>query len=121
MLERLKREIIDGEPEACLPTNLSDEWLAVLASSADASLGNEQRIRVSSAACMAVLFRLVNATSGRDRMSEGVPSQEMLEYAVKYRMELALEELHRNTTQKYEPATMQTILAAREVKTWIEI
>ena len=122
MFERIKMELLDKESAACLPRNLSNEWLEYLAQSAEKMLegdeGESDAIRKE--ASLAVVVRLLDAKSpGRAAVIE-VPIEGLYQYVQRFRMELALEQVHRNTDVKYEPATLETILTEREVKTWRE-
>ena len=91
MLNRLKKDLLDRGPDACLPAHLSDEWLSTLANSADAMLGNGSADEdATGAACMAVIFRLIDAKQSEKSKLMKVPLAQMREYFVRYRLELAL-------------------------------
>jgi hypothetical protein len=119
MLKRLKKEVLDQDVGACLPARLTDEWLLILSRSADTMLGNaSDGGSISGAACMAVILRLLDATTNHDGARMEVSHEAMREYFVRYRMELALQEVARFSDIRYEPATLETVLTEREVVTW---
>jgi len=120
MLERLKAEVTDRGIDACLPCNLSDEWLSILADSADAMLGNSCADDASGGACLAILLCLAEAKAGVSKSRTEIPLEKLHQYCVRYRLELALEEIHRKTDIRYTPATLETILTERDVRTWRE-
>ncbi|MBN3731864.1 hypothetical protein [Burkholderia sp. Tr-20390] len=116
MLNRLKQEVLDRGPEACLPTRLSDEWLSTLAKSADTMLGNaEDGSDGTGAECLAVLLCLLQAKTDCEGKRIEIPFEQMREYFVRYRIELGLEEVRRRTNTNYEPATLDTIFTDRAV------
>jgi len=121
MLNRLRHEVLDRDVGACLPVRLNDEWLSILSRSADTMLGNAtDGDEISGAACMAVILRILDATINKDYKRMEIRHEEMREYFVRYRMELALQEVVRNSDVRYEPATLETILTERHVVTWRE-
>ena len=116
MLNRLKQEVLDRGPEACLPTRLSDEWLSALAKSADAMLGNaEDGSDGAGAECLAVLLCLLQAKTDREGRPVEILFEQMREYVVRYRIELELEDVCRRTNADYKPATLDTIFTDRDV------
>lgn len=118
MLTRLKNELLDADPTACLPRNLSDVWLENLAASADRLLQNANEIEADASLVVAVLVRILEAKSdGRSEVMK-VPLEEFQQYVERYRFELALEEVQRKTDISYDPATLETILTERDVTTW---
>ncbi|MFM0260902.1 hypothetical protein [Paraburkholderia sediminicola] len=100
MFERIKAELLDQNPFACLPRNLSDEWLSYLALSTEKMLGNEdaddQAVRKEAA--LAVVIRLLDAKSEGRADEIEVPIDDLYEYLQRFRMELALEEVHEKPT-----------------------
>jgi hypothetical protein len=123
MFERIKEELLDRDPSACLPRNLNDEWLSYLAVSADKMLGSDnaedaEAGAVRKEASLAVVIRLLDAKAGERGEGIEVPIEDMYNYLQRYRMELALEEVHRKTEVKYNPATIETILTERDIETW---
>lgn len=123
MFERIKEDLLDREPSACLPRNLTDEWLSYLAISADKMLGSDGTKDVEAGpvrkeASLAVVIRLLDAKTEEREVGIEVPLDKMYSYLQQYRMELALEEVHRKTDIKYEAATLETILTERDVATW---
>ncbi|MBU7437008.1 hypothetical protein [Paraburkholderia fungorum] len=120
MFDRIKGELLDHDPSACLPRNLSDEWLSYLAISAEKMLGNDdgEHATVHKEAALAVVIRLLDAKSeGRAEEFE-VPIDDLYEYLQRFRMELALEEVHRKTDVKYNAASLESILTERDIETW---
>jgi hypothetical protein len=120
MFERIRGELLERNAEACLPCNLSDEWLGYLAASADKMLGNEnlEAEAANEAAALAVVIRLIDAKVEPSATGMEIPIDDMYVYMQRFRIELALEEVHRKTDIKYEPATVSTIMTERNVETW---
>jgi hypothetical protein len=114
LLKKFKVEICDQGPEACLPRNLPDEWLSVVARSADDMVSGDAKGTGSIA--LAAIVNILCAKLG----TEGVDMshEELYQRLQDYRIELALEEVHRKTEVKYEAATLATIFTERNVKTW---
>ena len=120
MLTRLKRELLDVEPDACLPRNLTDEWLTWLAASADGVLENGNDLEADSSLVVAVIVRILDAKLPERAAMIEVPLDEFHAHVNRYRIELAFEEVHRKTDIKYNQATLETILTDREITTWKE-
>lgn len=121
MLERLKTELLEKGATACLPRALTDEWLSYLSASAEGMLDDSDPDadgHTSGAACLRVVIHLVTLKEGTEVVMLKIPEEQLFEYAQMYRIELALEEVHRRTDMKYEPATLETILTRRDVHTW---
>jgi len=115
MLKRFKAEVIDQGAGAC-PCNLSDEWLQAVAQSAeDMMSGNEAG---NGSVALAAILTILMAKQGADELT--VSEEAMFARFQDYRIELGLEEVHRKTEVKYEPATLATIFTNRDVKTWRE-
>ena len=114
MLLRLKREITDRGPDACLPVNLTDEWLQYLTASADSMLqGRSSQDAPQNALCVAVVVCLLQARADGTRSALEVSYEQLHSYFEMYRVELALEQIHRKTNVKYNAATLDTILTRR--------
>lgn len=116
MLTRFKSEVTDKGAEACLPRNLSDEWLSLLSESTESMLERQDDSR--GAIAVAAILLILDAKRGGKELR--VSFDELEKRFQDYRIELALEEVHRRTEVKYEPATLETIFSNREVKTWRE-
>ena len=114
MLKRFKLEVTDRGNEACLPRNLSDEWLRVVAQSTDEMLAGGEGEK--GAVALAAILSILSAKQGTNELR--LSWEEMRKRFEEYRLELGLEEVHRKTEIKYEPATLDTIFTNREVKTW---
>ncbi len=112
------RELLDAEPEACLPCNLSDSLLDLLSGSADNMLSEEpDDTKDAGSVIVAVILRLLLAKTAGETGALEVPFEELHSHVVLYRGELALEEIHRKTHITYNPATLETILTEREIVT----
>lgn len=116
MLTRFKAEVTDHGAEACLPRNLTDEWLRVVSESTESMLQQEDDSQ--GAIATAAILLILDAKRGGKELR--VSYEELEKRFQDYRIELALEEVHRRTEVKYEPATLQTIFSNRDVKTWRE-
>ena len=118
LLQDFKRQVTDQGPEACLPLELNDSWLLTVLQSADEMLG-EGDGSSDGALALAALLNLLGGK--RLAMGQAAIDEAMVQRLLSdYRIELALELVHRRTEIKYEPATMRTIFTNRDVKTWKE-
>lgn len=126
LIERFQSEVIERGAEACLPCNLTDEWLQVVSTSLEVLVDAEDREEsapaqepVSGGVGMAAVAAILRHKRGGP-MSLEISRKKLLRFIEEYRVELALEEVHRKTDAKYEPATLSTIFTHRKVRTWKE-
>ncbi|WP_155755359.1 hypothetical protein [Burkholderia multivorans] len=119
MMQRLKAELLENEDaRTCLPCNLTDEWLDSLADSASRLLDGSGDETADPALVIGVLIRILEAkTAPRSTVME-LTDDELMKCLVRYRVELALETVHRKTDVTYNPATLETILTERKIITW---
>ena len=119
------KEVVGLGAEQCLPRSLSDFWLGAVSRSADELLSGEAPTRTAAAGddpkpgalALAALLRILEHRNRKQR-EFSVSQKRLGKHLTSYRIELALEEVHRNTDVKYEPATLSDILTNRSVKTW---
>ena len=118
LLQAFKSEVTDQGPEACLPVRLNDLWLLAVLQSADEMHG-EGDGSIDGALAMAALLNLLE---GKQLAMEqaAIDLGMVLRLLSDYRIELALEMVHRRTEVRYEPATLLTIFTNRVVDTWID-
>lgn len=124
---RFHTEVTDLGGEACLPRNLSDEWLHVVARSIDELLGEDDHEPGTFADTkperraigLAAVLTILRAKSGCPESLELDPEY-LYQCLTEYQLELGLEEVHRKTERKCEPATLATIFTGRQVRTWRE-
>ncbi|MBR8240655.1 hypothetical protein [Burkholderia multivorans] len=118
-MQRLKAELLENEDaRTCLPCNLTDEWLDSLADSASRLLDGSGDETANPALVIGVLIRILEAkTAPRSTVME-LTEDELMKCLVRYRVELALETVHRKTDVTYNPATLETILTERKITTW---
>lgn len=119
MFNIFKKEVLDRGPEACLPCNLSDKWLLVLAEQAEELLDG-QNDDVSFTELLSLIITILSAKKD-DIGTISINLTDFFDCFAKYRVELALEEMSRNTDLKYEPATLVNILENRDVNLLSEI
>jgi hypothetical protein len=123
--ERFIEEVVSRGAEACLPRNLSDEWLLAATHSAEEILeGLVPPKRSSDAdppgtiALAAIMCILKAKNASGDALN--VSHKRLYGYVKMYCIELSLEQIHRRTDIKYEPASLNSILTKRDVTTWKE-
>ncbi|NYT79079.1 hypothetical protein H0A71_19010 [Alcaligenaceae bacterium] len=118
VLQRFQEEVLRSGPEATLPSNLSDYWLAEIQQNIERCFDGEQDpedaesesyLSLPLAAVMHILF----AKNSDEEFT--VPIEAMLKNIEDYRIELALEEIRRKTNIKAEPATIASIFTDRDV------
>jgi hypothetical protein len=126
-LEQFIADVVNQGAEKCLPRSLSDHWLRVVAQSADEVLNGNVSSRSAvgggtgkpgAIALAAVLSILKHKAPSRRALALSL--EEVGKHFHSYRIELALEEVHRNTDVKYEPATLDDMFTDRMVTTWKE-
>jgi hypothetical protein len=124
---RFHAEVTDLGGEACLPRNLSDEWLKIVASSIDELLEEEghtpgsfadtkaERTAIGLAAVLTILRAKNNWATSLE-----VDQDFLWQCLAEYQVELGVEDVHRKTDIKCEPASLATIFTGRRVRTWRE-
>ncbi|WP_310714495.1 hypothetical protein [Burkholderia multivorans] len=118
-MQRLKAELLESEDaRACLPCNLTDEWLNSLADSASRLLDGSGDENADPALVINVLIRIIEAKTALHLTVMAINEDELIKCLVRYRVELALETVHRKTDITYNPATLETILTERKITTW---
>lgn len=117
-IRAFKSQVTDHGPEACLPSELEDAWLLAVLESIDAMFEGDET-STDGGLAIAALLNLLEGK--RLAMGQTAIDEPMIQAMLcDYRIELALELVHRRTDVKYEPATMRTIFTHREVRTWRE-
>jgi hypothetical protein len=119
MLERFISEVLLNGAQACLPKNLSKEWLDSLEHElweyftkchGKPSDGNESK------ALCCVLAAVMAITSVKlKRSTIKISIEDLHERLGDYRLELVLETLHRSSALFYNPATLETIFTNRDL------
>lgn len=115
-LHLFKQEVLDTGADACLPSNLSDYWLETLSRQADEVLEGSGE-NSNSAALLAAILHILQAKN-ESATEIKVPLEKLFDFYQSYRIELGLEEVHRKTDIKYDPATLASIFTDRTVTTW---
>lgn len=117
-IQAFKSQVTDQGPEACLPSELENDWLIALIDAIDAMFEDDAS---STDGALAIAALLTLLEGKRLAMGQMAIDDSMIQAMLSdYRIELALELVHRRTEAKYVPATMKTIFTHREVKTWRE-
>lgn len=121
--DRFLAEVLEHGAESCLPRNLSDEWLRLLGESADSLTETPTAIHAELSKpgeiAVAAVLSILQAKHGMATELE-LPVEALLDHLRDYRVELALEQVHRVTDIKSEPATLATIFTNRGVRSWRE-
>ena len=118
ILQRFQEEVLLSGPEAALPSNLSDYWLAEMQQHIERYFDGEQdpedaESESSMSLPLAAVIHILFAKNSDEEVA--VPIEAMLKKIEDYRIELALEEIRRKTDMKTEPATITSIFTDREV------
>ncbi len=108
-LSRFNEEVLRQGPVACLPSNLSPEWLEVLSQEAEEATSGVDEPQV--AELLAAVLLLLHHINGR---SFSVSPVELDRYINYYAVELSIEEINRNTDMQVERATIETIFTDRK-------
>lgn len=122
MLSRFKSEILENGATACLPANLSDEWLEWLEKELsfldeDGPVTKEDDI-VPPSCAIAALATILLAKQGGEEVQ--LTTEELLRMLECYRLEIGIETVHRKTEMKFSRATLDTIFTNRELTAWRE-
>jgi hypothetical protein len=118
-LVELKKQILDKEPAAALPCQLSDYWLDQVEESLEQVLENPD-IDAGSylAGPLALVVHILFARTASHELE--VSHSQLYECLRSYRIEVALEAVSRRTNVKSAPASLDTIFADRLVTSiWI--
>jgi hypothetical protein len=122
MLERFRHEVMGRGADACLPRNLPDEWLRIVASGADLlnmerdlSVPPEDQPDERKTIALAGVATLLWAKASGEPVQ--VSLSQLADYMRLFRLELTLEALHRSTALRYEPASVESILTDRDIAT----
>lgn len=90
MLNKLKEELLDAEPDACLPRNLSEEWLHLLSKAAETILKDQIEAGPDDEAIIvAVIVRILHAKTLGQTEPVMIPYEDLYEYIHLYQIELA--------------------------------
>lgn len=117
--DRFNKEVLCKGPEAVLPCNLSDAWLAEMQHSVERYFtagqeGNEGSDEDEGMSLpLLALINILFAKNGGQVIN--IPATEIFEYLEYYRLELALEDVRRKTDVQTEPATLESIFTNRKV------
>lgn len=102
--------VLSNGGEACLPKNLSDEWLQRISSDLEQALQSEEGedddgrsyLEVPMAAVIAILL-----AKHQGGVAFEVPMEKMFDHLVYYQMELALEGITRATEFSHSQASLE--------------
>jgi len=112
LLLQFKQEVLDAGPESTLPSNLSESWIERLSYSIERYLDNDDEAGVS-----LVLGAILHILMGKSRGAEiSYSIEQMFDFFMDYRVELALEEVRRKTEIFIGPATLDNIFTNRDVE-----
>jgi hypothetical protein len=106
----------DSEPKgACLPSQLDERWLGRISLAAGIALTEEDHPddEVAFATVLLMVVRLLMDKSGGATVE--VSQDELFEYVKAYHVEIALEEVSRNTSIVANAATVENIFTNRRV------
>lgn len=119
-LNKLAQEVLQGQPgDAALPCNLTDQWLDLISRDLDVCLGDldadsETPSKSHLAAPLALIVHLLFAKQGGAQVK--LAFEELDQYLVDLRIEVALEQVTRRTNFSASRATVQTIFTKRTVE-----
>lgn len=110
----LKKDILDQNPDAALPCNLSDEWLTKLARDLE-MLRQEPLDNEYLNAPLAIVVRILHAKNMKAKQPIEFSIDELSRYLQDLHIEISLEIVRRNTKIAPEPATLETIFTNRDI------
>jgi len=112
--------VLLGRPgDAALPCNLTDQWLDLISRDLDVCLGDldadsETPSKSHLAAPLALIVHLLFAKQGGAQVK--LAFEELDQYLIDLRIEVALEQVTRRTNFSASRATVQTIFTKRTVE-----
>lgn len=116
MLRRFDNEVLRLGAEACLPANISDEWLVYLADELS-FIRNEEELgsdfKPPSCALSAILTILIHKNGGEQVTAT---SEELFSRMREYLIEIELEKMSRWSDVYSDAATIETIFTGRHVR-----
>lgn len=115
MLEKFNKEVLALGAAACLPANLTDEWLVCLADQLSFIQDKEELSPLNEApACaLAAIFTILIYKNGGQRVHKTV--EEIFFKMQEYQMEIELEKMRRWSDIECNSATLDNIFTGREV------
>lgn len=116
---RLKEEILDKDPSAALPANMTMEWLQLIERDIDVVLDAEccdqETWVLCSAGTISLVLQLLSGKLGAKVDVRDITWDEMLSTLKIYQVEIAIELKSRLQGLEIEPASLDTIFTNREV------
>jgi len=115
--KKFKEEVLAHGAEACLPVNLSDDWIRAIDNELNAYIipsdivdihSNEMYIALSA------VVAIVNAKNGGGSLFSAILA-DLFKKLKQYHTEIALEIFRRHTKTKYDPATLDNIFTNRNL------
>lgn len=114
-LLKLKREVLDRQPEAALPQHLSDAWLNMLLRDLESVLQEENEDHTYMTAPLALIVHILMGKHSNTKQEITFTEQELFGYLQDLRLEISFELIRRNTHFAPEPATLETIFTNRSI------
>jgi len=110
--DQFKSEVLSQGPEACLPCNLSDEWLHLLLVQATTGFEPEDPGKDE---YMAALWTILISQSEEEDGKVAISEDRLYDLFGEYAFELGLEHASRAGELKAAPATLETIFVRSTV------
>jgi hypothetical protein len=111
---KFKKEVLDHGAEACLPVNLSDEWIHYLDNELRSLDGISDDENENQSCALLAVVKILHAKNGGGSLFIDIMN-ELYQKLKEYRIEIALETVRRRTEIKYEVATINNIFTNRSV------
>jgi len=111
-LKKFEEEIVRKGAHACLPCNLSDDWLYLLNDIYESVFGGSEEVTLA-APLLAIMQIMSFKLKKSDFSIEGKQMKKLIE---DYRIELAFEVVSRQTELEANRADLQTIFTNRNVQ-----
>ena len=112
---RFKKEVLDLGAEACLPANLSDEWIRHLDNELQSLDSITDAVDENQPCAMLAVVKILHAKNGGGSIFIDI-MKEFYQKLKEYRIEIALETVRRRRAEiNYEVATMDNIFTNRSV------
>lgn len=117
--DKFNSDVLSLSAEACLPANLSDEWIHFLDDELGSVItwGDVENLKQNVPFILKLVVKIINAKNGGGSLFTAV-LDELFTKTGEYQREIALEIFRRRSKIDCEPATLDNIFTKRTIGCW---
>lgn len=116
--KQFKNEVLSLDAEACLPANLTDNWIHYIDDELSfLNRGGAEDLNHNVPCIFEIVVKIINAKNGGGSLFSAV-LKELFDKTNEYEREISLEIFRRRTTINCEPATLDNIFTNRTIGCW---